>query len=53
MQFLDADKVERLESSNGRVAMRDIVQFVPFRDVQGLIQFKLVLFMLICVSVAS
>jgi Copine len=53
MQFLDADKGERLESSNGRVAMRDIVQFVPLRDVQDLIQFKLVLFMLICVSVAS
>ncbi|KAF5957246.1 hypothetical protein HYC85_004471 [Camellia sinensis] len=29
MEILDADKGERLESSNGRVASRDIVQFVP------------------------
>ncbi|XP_076898136.1 protein BONZAI 1-like isoform X1 [Bidens hawaiensis] len=35
MEILDADKGERLESSTGRVATRDIVQFVPFRDVQG------------------
>ncbi|KAL0547657.1 hypothetical protein IC582_012081 [Cucumis melo] len=35
MEVLDADKGERLESSTGRVASRDIVQFVPFRDVQG------------------
>ncbi|XP_075505134.1 protein BONZAI 1-like [Primulina tabacum] len=35
MEILDADKGERLESSSGRVASRDIVQFVPFRDVQG------------------
>ncbi|KAA3454362.1 protein BONZAI 1-like isoform X1 [Gossypium australe] len=35
MEILDADKGERLESSTGRVASRDIVQFVPFRDVQG------------------
>lgn len=34
-QVLDADKGDRLESSTGRVASRDIVQFVPFRDVQG------------------
>lgn len=34
MEILDADK-ERLESTTGRVATRDIVQFVPFRDVQG------------------
>lgn len=34
MEFLDADK-ERLESSSGRVASRDIVQFVPFRDVHA------------------
>lgn len=34
-QILDADKGERLESSSGRVASRDIVQFVPFRDVQS------------------
>ncbi|KMS95665.1 hypothetical protein BVRB_006000 [Beta vulgaris subsp. vulgaris] len=35
MEFLDGDKGERLESTSGRVASRDIVQFVPFRDVQG------------------
>ncbi|KAB1217538.1 Protein BONZAI 2 [Morella rubra] len=35
MEILDADKGERLESSTGRVASRDIVQFVPLRDVQG------------------
>ncbi|KAH1235520.1 Protein BONZAI 1 [Glycine max] len=35
MEILDADKGERLESSSGRVASRDIVQFVPFRDVQS------------------
>ncbi|KAL6495012.1 Protein BONZAI 1 [Orobanche gracilis] len=35
MEILDADKGERLESSTGRIASRDIVQFVPFRDVQG------------------
>jgi len=36
MQVLDADKGERLESSTGRVATRDIVQFVPMRDVQSM-----------------
>ncbi|KAI3463529.1 hypothetical protein Pfo_020192 [Paulownia fortunei] len=35
MEILDADKGERLESSTGRIASRDIVQFVPFRDVQS------------------
>ncbi|CAN6585663.1 unnamed protein product [Malus baccata var. baccata] len=35
MEILDADKGERLESSTGHVASRDIVQFVPFRDVQS------------------
>uniref|UniRef100_A0A7C9DPK1 C2 domain-containing protein n=1 Tax=Opuntia streptacantha TaxID=393608 RepID=A0A7C9DPK1_OPUST len=35
MEFLDADKGERLESTSGRVTTRDIVQFVPFRDVHG------------------
>ncbi|XP_043725233.1 protein BONZAI 1-like [Telopea speciosissima] len=35
MEVLDADKCERLESSTGQVASRDIVQFVPFRDVQS------------------
>nr|DAD34090.1 TPA_asm: hypothetical protein HUJ06_004730 [Nelumbo nucifera] len=34
MEALDADKGERLESTIGRVASRDIVQFVPFRQVQ-------------------
>lgn len=35
MEILDADKGERLESTTGRVASRDIVQFVPFRDVNS------------------
>uniref|UniRef100_A0A803N7F0 C2 domain-containing protein n=1 Tax=Chenopodium quinoa TaxID=63459 RepID=A0A803N7F0_CHEQI len=35
MEFLDGDKGERLESTTGRVSSRDIVQFVPFRDIQG------------------
>ncbi|XP_057465072.1 protein BONZAI 1-like isoform X1 [Actinidia eriantha] len=35
MEILDADKGERLESTSGRVASRDIVQFVPLRDVQS------------------
>ncbi|XP_057995482.1 protein BONZAI 2 isoform X3 [Hevea brasiliensis] len=35
IEILDADKGERLESSTGRVASRDIVQFVPFRSVQS------------------
>ncbi|XP_038709402.1 uncharacterized protein LOC120004204 [Tripterygium wilfordii] len=35
MENLDADKGDRLESSSGRVASRDIVQFVPLRDVQS------------------
>ncbi|XP_057416011.1 protein BONZAI 1-like isoform X2 [Lotus japonicus] len=35
MEILDADKGDRLESSYGRIASRDIVQFVPFRDVQS------------------
>ncbi|KAG6645613.1 protein BONZAI 3-like isoform X3 [Carya illinoinensis] len=35
MEDLDADKGQRLESSTGRVATRDIVQFVPMRDVHG------------------
>ncbi|KAK9072349.1 hypothetical protein SSX86_008783 [Deinandra increscens subsp. villosa] len=35
MEILDADKGDKLQSSTGRVASRDIVQFVPFRDVQG------------------
>ncbi|TYI35427.1 hypothetical protein ES332_A03G075800v1 [Gossypium tomentosum] len=33
--ILDADKGERLESTTGCIASRDIVQFVPFRDVQS------------------
>ncbi|XP_044494113.1 protein BONZAI 1-like [Mangifera indica] len=35
MEILDADKGERLESSTGRLASRDIVQFVPLKDVQS------------------
>ena len=34
-QILDADNGCRLESSTGRVATRDIVQFVPMREVRG------------------
>ncbi|KAF3622661.1 Protein BONZAI 3 [Capsicum annuum] len=33
MEVLDADNGQRLESSTGRVATRDIVQFVPMREV--------------------
>lgn len=33
MEILDADNGQRLESSTGRIATRDIVQFVPIRDV--------------------
>ncbi|KAK3023614.1 hypothetical protein RJ639_043882 [Escallonia herrerae] len=35
MEILDADNGHRLESSIGRIATRDIVQFVPMRDVHG------------------
>lgn len=35
MEVLDADNGKRLESSTGRIATRDIVQFVPMREVQG------------------
>ncbi|CAH8384012.1 unnamed protein product [Eruca vesicaria subsp. sativa] len=35
MEFLDADKGRRLESSTGRVATRDIVQFVPMKEVHS------------------
>lgn len=34
MQVLDADNGKRLQSSRGQTATRDIVQFVPLRDVQ-------------------
>ncbi|GAB2218753.1 hypothetical protein Drorol1_Dr00001984 [Drosera rotundifolia] len=34
METLDADNGTRLESTAGRVATRDIVQFVPMREVQ-------------------
>ncbi|PIN15780.1 Copine [Handroanthus impetiginosus] len=33
MEILDADNGDRLESSSGRIATRDIVQFVPMREV--------------------
>ncbi|KAI8555829.1 hypothetical protein RHMOL_Rhmol05G0204300 [Rhododendron molle] len=33
--ILDADNGQRLESSTGRIATRDIVQFVPMREVHG------------------
>ncbi|XP_058078099.1 protein BONZAI 3-like isoform X2 [Magnolia sinica] len=35
MEILDADNGQRLESSTGRVATRDIVQFVPMREVHS------------------
>ncbi|CAH9075844.1 unnamed protein product [Cuscuta epithymum] len=35
MEILDADKKDRLENSQGRVASRDIVQFVPLREMQN------------------
>ncbi|KAH1031919.1 hypothetical protein J1N35_044093 [Gossypium stocksii] len=35
MDVLDADDGRRLESSTGRVATRDIVQFVPMREVHS------------------
>ncbi|CAN7096841.1 unnamed protein product [Brassica rapa subsp. narinosa] len=35
MEILDADKGRRLESSTGRVATRDIVQFVPMKEVHS------------------
>lgn len=35
MEKLDADNGQRLESSSGRIATRDIVQFVPMREVHA------------------
>ncbi|GAB2213458.1 hypothetical protein Drorol1_Dr00021503 [Drosera rotundifolia] len=35
MEVLDADKGDRLKSTTGHLSLRDIVQFVPFRDVQN------------------
>lgn len=35
LKILDADDGRRLESSSGRIATRDIVQFVPMREVHG------------------
>ncbi|XP_052192153.1 protein BONZAI 3-like isoform X3 [Diospyros lotus] len=35
MEILDADNGQRLESSTGRIATRDIVQFVPLREIYG------------------
>ncbi|KAK3200440.1 hypothetical protein Dsin_023855 [Dipteronia sinensis] len=35
MEILDADNGRRLESSTGRVATRDIVQFVPMQEVHN------------------
>ncbi|KQJ99632.1 protein BONZAI 1 [Brachypodium distachyon] len=35
MEFLDPNKGERLESSTGRVASRDVIQFAPMKDVHG------------------
>ncbi|KAK7820412.1 protein bonzai 1 [Quercus suber] len=54
MEILDADKGERLENSTGRVASRDIVQFVPFRDVQMTCGFNfLILKMKLCLAPAG
>ncbi|XP_074278278.1 protein BONZAI 2-like isoform X2 [Silene latifolia] len=35
MEFLNGDKGQKLESTCGQVASRDIVQFVAFRDIHG------------------
>ena len=35
LQVLDVDDGRRLESSTGRVATRDIVQFFPMREAHG------------------
>ncbi|KAF3454392.1 hypothetical protein FNV43_RR04839 [Rhamnella rubrinervis] len=35
MEILDADSGHRLESTTGRVATRDVVQFVPMREVHS------------------
>ncbi|KAJ7973406.1 Protein BONZAI [Quillaja saponaria] len=35
MEILDADNGRRLESSKGRIATRDVVQFVPMREVHS------------------
>uniref|UniRef100_A0ACD5YZ81 Uncharacterized protein n=1 Tax=Avena sativa TaxID=4498 RepID=A0ACD5YZ81_AVESA len=36
MEFLDPNKGGRLESSTGRVASRDVIQFAPMKDVHGM-----------------
>ena len=36
LQFLDPNKGRRLESSTGRVASRDVIQFAPMKDVHGM-----------------
>ena len=36
LQFLDPNKGEKLESSTGRVASRDMIQFAPMKDVHGM-----------------
>ena len=50
LQVLDADNGRQLESSTGRVATRDMVQFVPMREVQSKYQ---LLFKLTCLSFNS
>nr|CAB3449890.1 unnamed protein product [Digitaria exilis] len=35
MEFLDPNKGEKLESSTGRVASRDMLQFAPMKDAHG------------------
>jgi hypothetical protein len=41
VQFLDPNKGERLESSTGRVASRDMIQFAPMKDVHGMHVFSI------------
>jgi hypothetical protein len=37
VQFLDPNKGEKLESSTGRVASRDMIQFAPMKDEHGML----------------
>jgi hypothetical protein len=42
VRFLDPNKgKERLESSTGRVASRDMIQFAPMKDVRGMHVFSI------------
>ncbi|XP_028112658.1 protein BONZAI 3-like [Camellia sinensis] len=48
MEILDADNGHQLESSTGRIATRDIVQFVPMRDVHGEFLLNLIYYFKVC-----